>query len=233
MRNFKKQKFLMSVGGIFICLLSLIGVSSCEKNSDSPTPNNNEGNFSCTCIIPEKVSSIHNCYSPDEVDTISADLRLSVSGKFSTESNPIGDSELEERILQNIDPLNQRGGMAYTRISYTMKTCKSIKISLYDKDSVFIADVTDKAHFYYLMYKNNDYYQMLINSDKVVLGKVRMGMTIDEYLECKPFLFVNAHFIFDGLKKDDMKGGKFFKTEITLEDGTVLVANSKGPEIYS
>jgi hypothetical protein len=60
-----------------------------------------------------------------------------------------------------------------------------------------------------------------------------MGMTIDEYLECKPFLFVNAHFIFDGLKKDDMKGGKFFKTEITLEDGTVLVANSKGPEIYS
>lgn len=232
MKNFLKQKFIISVGGLFVCLLALVGVSSCEKDEGPTISLDNYGrNFTCVCVNPEKVYSNHNCYIAEKVDTISADLALQVGGTTSSETLTLRDSLVEERILQNIDPMSERGGTKYTSIFYTTRVCTSIKISVYDKDSVFVADVTDKARFYYYESEDDDYIQMLINSDKYVLGEMQMGMTIDEYLECEPFLFVNAHFIFDGLTKDDMKGGKYFKTEIILDDNTVLVSHSEGHDI--
>ena len=229
------KKIKLTFGGLFICLLGLLCMQSCREE-DTPTIwIGDKGNrINCCYVIPEKLTSMHNCYFSDEVDdTISADLRLFVKGKASVIGHPyVGDEELEKRIIQTLDPDNERYGMALNSVDYTMRTCQSITISLYDKDSVFVADVTDNARFYYIYVKNEDYYQMLINSDKEVLGQVRMGMTIKEYLECNPFLFVFAHFIFDGLNKSDIADGKYFRTEILLEDGTILVDDSEEPRAF-
>ncbi|MBO4664209.1 MAG: hypothetical protein J5663_07330 [Bacteroidaceae bacterium] len=225
-----EKKIKLTLGRLFMCLLGLLCMQSCGKDEAPTIWIGDEGNrINCCYVIPEKLTSAHNCYFSDEVDdTINADLRLFVKGKASVIGHPyVGDEELEKRIIQTLDPNNERYGLALNSVDYTLKTCQSITISLYDKDSVFVADVTDKARFYYIYVKNEDYYQMLINSDKEVLGQIRMGMSIKEYLACKPLVFVAAHFIFDGLEKSEVSGGKFFRTKIVLDDGMVLESDSK------
>ncbi len=219
----------MTLGRIIVCLFGLFSILSCGKD-DAPTIwiGDYGNNIACEHIVPEKMSSVHNCFFPDEVDTANADLRLFVTGDDAISGDVSnGDKELEKNIIHAIDPDNECEGKVSITIEYTMKVCKSITISLYDKDSVFIADVTDKARFHYIYKEKEGYYQMLINSEKNVLGQIRIGMTIKEYLSYHPFMFVKAHFLFDELDKSDTSDGKFFRTRIELEDGTVLMSDSK------
>lgn len=114
-------------------------------------------------------------------------------------------------------------------VEYRTKTCKDIRIGLYDKNGLFISDITENARFHYVIGPNSreeDAMNLLISSDRKLLGRIKLGTTIKEYLSYHPMIFAEAHFIFDGVEKGGFSNGNYAAIEIELGDGTILKANS-------
>lgn len=170
-----------------------------------------------------------NCYWGDDVDLSISDLQIIVSSKYEVGSSNYyleGDYDIEKQLANFIDPDGTKyNGFLPVPVKYTTEVCKSIRITLYDKDDTFIDDLTNRARFYYLYgpyAKEEDGGNLLIDSNKKLLGRIKHGTTIKEYLSYKPMLFGEAHFIFEGFAKDAFNNDTYVIVEIELENGKIL-----------
>lgn len=183
--------------------------------------------------IPAETLSVgQNTYYSNDVDTTCADLQLYVKGLGDRNEDYIeADSHIVSQIKNFLDPSHTiYNGALPISVDYTTEVCKSIRITLYDKDDTFIRDITDNARFYYIWgpyYAEERVANLLIDSNKKLLGFIKFGTTIKEYLAYKPMLFADAHFIFDGIDKETFSNGNYVIVEIELENGTVLKAKGQ------
>lgn len=89
--------------------------------------------------------------------------------------------------------------------------------------------MTDKAHFHVRDNVVNGGY-ILIDSSKKVIGLMKNGMTIKEYLDYHPMIFSEVDLFFDGFDRKCLLDGYYFKTVVSLDDGRVMESDSK--DIY-
>lgn len=231
------KKFIMTLGRIFICLITAILVMSCS--SETNTIIGNHGYHLTYIHRPsENLIAYQNDYSPDIIDTTCADLHVYVTSSLKEQpgySTPQhysidGDKEIELQLANFLDPDNDKyTGDVPIPVEYRTEACKSIRITMYDKSDSFISDITDKALFFYAN-DPSDHSEVgqniIINSNKKLLGKIKIGTTIKEYLSDNPFVFAEAHFIFEGIDKESFSDGNYAKIEIELSNGIILTASS-------
>lgn len=186
----------------------------------------------------ESLIAYHNDYSPKIIDTTCADLHIYVTSSLREQpgySTPQyysidGDKAIEIQLANFLDPNNDKYiGDVPIPVEYRTETCNSIRITMYDKNGSFISDITAKARFFYV----NDPSDLseigqniIINSEKNLLGKIKIGTTIKEYLSYDPFVFAEAHFIFDGIDQECFSNGNYAKVEIELGNGVILTSYS-------
>ncbi len=119
-----------------------------------------------------------------------------ITGTYSAEESIDGDEYIENQIRNFLDSDRSKyNGWIPLSIEYRTEPCKSIQILLYGKDQKLISDITDKAHFSNNMskYINNDLScNLLIGSDKRLLGYIPENSTIRDYLSKKPMIFGDA-----------------------------------------
>lgn len=211
-----------------LCLLSL--TVSCRENEELIK----EGyRLVYICRPAEELISYNNdsCYYDGNLRN--TDLHLFVTS--SLKENPFyrdlkrytidGDPSIEDQISNLIDPEKKYTGITPKIIEYRTEPCSAIRISMYDANNNFISDITEQAHFVSTLYYPENYNNtMLISSSKQLIGTIKDGMTISEYLENKPMIFAEAFFVFDNLDRDLLLEGYYLKTEIELTNGTVLVS---------
>lgn len=231
------KKIIMTLGRIFICLITAILVISCS--SENNTIIRNHGYHLTYIHRPsENLIAYQNDYSPDIIDTTCADLHVYVTSSLREQPSYSmlqhysidGDKAIELQIENFLDPHNDKyTGDVPIPVEYRTEACKSIRITMYDKNDSFISDITDQAHFFYAN-DPSDHSEVgqniIINSDKKLLGKIKIGTTIKEYLSKNPFIFPEAHFIFDGIDKESFSDGNYAKVEIELSNGIILTASS-------
>lgn len=133
------------------------------------------------------------------------------------------DVVIEEQLRRYYDPKgNIYTGTIPIVIRYRTEICKSIKLSLFDKNDTFLFDITDEARFSDKCFIYREFpICFLFNSQKKLLGKIENGMTINEYLSYDPLIFTETHFVFPGLDKTIFEGN-YVKIEIEFEEGKIL-----------
>ena len=227
----------MTSGRIFIYLLTAILVMSCSGENDTIVGNHG---YHLTYIHrpSESLIAYQNDYSPDIIDTACADLHVYVTSALREQpgySTPQhysidGDKAIEVQLANFLDPNNDKyTGDVPIPVEYRTETCKSIRITMYDKNGSFISDITDQARFFYAN-DPSDHSEVgqniIINSEKKLLGKIKIGTTIKEYLSDNPFVFAEAHYIYDGIDKESFSNGNYAKVEIELSNGIILTSSS-------
>lgn len=228
----------MTLDKLFIYLATPLFMLSCSGESEinplSPIVDHGSG-LSYLRWPAERLIAYQNECSNSNIDTTCADLLVYVTWDemrssgypYSLESYSLkGDKAMEQQITDFLDPNHDLyNGVVPIAIMYCTDTCKSIRMTMYDKNGSFISDITDKARFYYVENKR-EVGTLLFNSDKKLLGKIKIGTTIKEYLSYKPLVFAVAHFIFDGIDKVSFSNGNYAKVEIELSNGTTLTTTS-------
>lgn len=142
-----------------------------------------------------------------------------------------GDKTIEQQLKDFIDPQKDRfNGTMPIVVEYRTEACKSIRITLYSEDGTQMSDITELARFHYVTgpnHREEDGQNLLISSEKKLLGRISLGTTIQEYLNHHPMVFPEAHFIFPQLDRNAFDDGRYVEVELALENGEVLVASSK------
>ena len=231
------RKFIITLGRIFIYLFTAILVMSC--NSENDTIVGNHGYHLSFIHRPsENLIAYQNDYSPNIIESTFADLHVYVTSFLKEQpgySMPQyysidGDKAIELQIENFFDPNNDKyTGDVPIPVEYRTQACKSIHITMYDKNDSFISDITDRARFFYAN-DPSDHSEIgqniIVNSDKKLLGKIKIATTIKEYLSDNPFVFAEAHFIFEGVDKESFSNGNYVKVEIELSNGSILTSCS-------
>lgn len=231
------RKFIMTSGRIFIYLFTAILVMSCSGENDTIVGNHG-WHLNYIHRPAESLIAYHNDYSPNIIDTTCADLHIFVTSALKVQpgySTPHhysidGDKAIELQLANFLDPDNDKyTGDVPIHVEYRTEACKSIRITMYDKNGSFISDITDQARFFYVSNPNSHSEvgeNIIINSEKKLLGKIKIGTTIKEYLSDNPLVFAEAHFIFDGIDKESFSNGNYAKVEIELSNGIILTSSS-------
>lgn len=131
-----------------------------------------------------------------------------------------GDKYMEQQIWDYIGiEQNTNIGVPSKAIEYRTEVCKSIHISLFDDGVEEGVDITDLAVF------SDKKGFFLFDSEKKLLGRIKDGSTIKDYLSISPLIFPYAELSFPAL---DYSYGKetLIKIEIELESGKKLKAQS-------
>lgn len=181
----------------------------------------------------ESIIALANDYTPYTIDTICADLHVFVMSALKEQSGynwpeyyyTNGDKDIEQQIDKYLAPeLRDYWGELSLIVEYRTEVCNSIRLTLYNSDGVCLSDITEKAQFYAnAPYDWSEKVQnLLVNSKKKLLGKIKLGTTISEYLSYHPMVFAEAHFIFPDLKKETFDNGNYVKVEIELANNTIL-----------
>ena len=143
----------MNVGRIFIYLFTAILVMSCSGENDTIVGNHG---YHLTYIHrpSESLIAYQNDYSPNIIDTTCADLHVYVTSSLREQpgySTPQhysidGDKAIEVLLANFLDPNNDKyTGDVPIPVEYRTETCKSIRITMYDKNGSFISDITESA----------------------------------------------------------------------------------------
>ena len=224
----------MTLGKVMSCCFLAFALSGCS-NQDEPIIGDEGVHIIYICRPCEDLLSYQNDMNDYTGEMMNADLHLFTTSSLKQVpeySNPQrytkeGDSFIEKQIATLIDPDNRYNGDYPIQIEYRTVACSNIRMSLYDSKDNFIADVTEQAHFAtganQLDCMGKD---IIINASKEVVGLIKDGTTIKEYLEYKPMIFAEACFIFENINREFLTTGNYIRTEIELEDGTILVSNS-------
>lgn len=227
----------MISGKYYLFLSIVVAVISCNNHEESNSSINHGPHQGLVFIHrpAELIRAFGNDYTNDTVATC-ADVRIGVTSSLKimpTYSKPDhytidGDKEVEEQIRKFFYPNGVQVGMTGYTIEYRTEVCKSIHITLHDRENTLIKDITDMARFYYVWgpYEEDFINRLIINSDRKLIGILELGSTVSEYLAYKPMIFANAHFIFPELPKSAFENGNYAKVEIELENGTTLVAST-------
>lgn len=226
-------------GRAFLFLFTTMVVLSCNDSEKSFKWSGGDGLY----FIHRPAENVYAYENDLDADTVipCADLRIVVTSSLKEVpgySTPQlytieGDKEIEQQIREFLDPdgVLYPSGMASTVIEYRTEVCNSIRITLHDKNNVFISDITDKARFYFSgwRYEEVSYFdRLLISSDKKLIGTIEIGSTISDYLSHHPMVFPQAHFFFPELDKKIFDNGNYVKVEIELGNDTTLVAYTSG-----
>jgi hypothetical protein len=120
-------------------------------------------------------------------------------------------------------------------VYYVTESCKNITMAHYDKNDNFVSDITDKARFYCPEYFGGVYnpdnfgplgYNLLFDSNKKLLGRIKDGTTISQYLSYHPLVFANAFFVFPDLLMETISKGNYILVEIELDNDVILSAKA-------
>ncbi len=230
------KRFITISGRALICLVIAFAIASCHRDEEENYPLNSRSEGLHFIHRPSQVVCI--IANDDNKDTITCpNIRVFVTSSLhnSPKFDPLqvyeteGDKSIEEQIRKYFDSDATRyiSGMGGDVIEYRTDICHSIHITLYDKNHKFISDITDDARFYYQettsQGKEDEYNRLLINSDRKVIGVIKIGSTISEYLSYKPMIFAIANFIFPNLPRNTLENGNYAKIEIELEKSRKLV----------
>ena len=229
----------MTSGKIYIILIICICILAC--NNENEREGKPESNVSFAHRPSESIIALANNYSTYTVDTTCADLQVFVTSALKEHPDynwPVyyytkGDKEIEQQIEEYLAPeLKDYKGELSLVLEYRTEVCNSIRLSLYDPNDMLIADITKEAQFYANspMDWTEKVKNILVNSDKKLLGKIKLGTTIDEYLSYHPMIFAEAHFIFPNIKKEAFANGNHIKIEIELANDTTLTGIARTQE---
>lgn len=211
----------MTLDKYVILFLSLF--ASCSETEDCEV-------FDLAYLMTNRPSERVHGYAYVSED-IQADLHLSLSVTnlpedwyskgISLEGTTVkGDEYMEQQIWDYIGiDKNINNGVPSKAIEYRTEVCKSIHISLYDNGEEEGDDITDLAVF------SDKMGFFLFDSEKKLLGRIKDGSTIKDYLSISPLIFPYAELSFPAL---DYSYGKetLIKIEIELESGKKLGADS-------
>lgn len=207
-----------------MCLCIAGCLSSCDTNTEDYTV------LPLAYVIQNRPSEMAHGYAfiPEDAPT-ELHLSLSVtnlpedwySQGISLEGSTIkGDEYIEQQIWDYIGiDKNKNIGVPVKMIEYRTEVCKSIHISLYDNGMNEAIDITDLAVF------SDKSGFFLFDSDKELLGRIKDGTTVKEYLSTSPLIFPYAEFSFPSLKHS-CGNETLIEIEIELESGKVLKAES-------
>lgn len=223
----------MTSGKIITCILLIsISLVSCEDKDDEilRTPKGLSLLFvnrpaemayvyeNCSDIISGACLYIHVTSALKEMPTYATPQHYSIEG----------DEMIEQQIRSFLDPEGTKytGGMISDIVEYRTEVCKSICITLYDKNDTSVIDMTDNARFYYtdVPSETDIYNRLLINSEKKLLGTIEIGSTIKDYLSHSPMIFAEALLSFPDYDNSIFDNGNYAKVEIELGNGTTLTA---------
>lgn len=223
----------MTLGKFFACCLCAFTVMGCSNsNDDEPQIGADQGYcLVYHCRPCEELQSYRENNHPDLLHLIvTSSLREAFGYRDPQRYTIEGDRDIETQIGRLLDPDNELKGMIPIQVEYRTVPCKAIYVTMYDADGNFVSDITDQAHFHNLW--EEDAYAILINSSREVLGVLKDGITIKEYLEYHPMVFAQTWLSFDDLNMEVLEEGGYLKTEIELEDGTILVSDSREQVLY-
>jgi hypothetical protein len=230
-----KKRYNTIQGIILLSSIVIIFLISCDNSGDSFKWSGGDGLYFIH-RPSEKVYAYGNAFNADTVIScadlfiVVTSLHKEVPGYSQPQLYSIkGDKEMENQIRDFLDPNGTLypGGMVTTPIEYRTEVCKSIRITLHDKDSIFLSDITDLARFYFAGWRFEEVSylaRLLFTSDKKLIGTIKIGSTISEYLSYHPMIFAQSHFFFPKLNKNIFDNGNYAKVEIELENDTTLVA---------
>jgi hypothetical protein len=220
---------------ILLAVLSSLPLCTGCSDSNDESIGDNGLRFVYYCRPAEEVISNMGDYDPNRCES---DLHITVTSKLKYDStyNSLqrytiaGDASIERELSKWINPKGEYTGDVPVIVEYRTEPCTSVRISLYDVDSTFVSDVTDEARFQTNFEWPYNYNNLLINEAKEVMGVIKDGMTIKEYLDNKPIIFSEAYFRFENLDRNLLSKGGFYITEITLSNGTVLISRSSNSD---
>ncbi len=224
----------MTLGKIILCCSLVLALTGCSNNDDNMEIGNNGYHLCYSCRPSEELISYQNDTRKYKVDIYNIDLHLYVTSSLQENSSYPdpqrytikGDTGIEGQLKELLDPYKEYKGLMPVNVEYRTEPCKNIRISLYDKDNIFVSDLTEQAHFFTKSDELEKRVDVLINSSKKVLGFIKDGTTIKEYLDCNPMVFAEAYFVFDNFDRNKLLNGYYIKTEIELYNGTKLISNS-------
>ena len=225
----------MTLGRFFLCVCSVMTLWACGSDESGEwSPIGDEGYHLMFLHSPSEMLTVYNARRHSAYKE--SDLRVLVTSIPRTDpaySSPQlyydeGDKTMEQQMRSWIDPDGTKyNGDVPVVVEYRTEVCESISIKLYDKDDVLISDITDKARFRDAVETPEVGSYLLFDSSKKLLGKIREGTTIEEYLSQRPLVFAEAFIIFPELDADFLNDGNYVRVEIALDNGLLLTANSR------
>lgn len=213
-------------------------IVSCSKD-DNDKIGENGFCLSFNNVPIDTLLVLENDYSPSVINTTCADLHVwmmstspNIGGNERFQSLPIERvGKIEQQISHFLDPKGDKyNGMMPLPVNYTIVECKSISIVLYDENNNLVSDITDKARFHYIGDPYSPYEDgcnIVISADSLLIGKMKIGATIKDYLALNPMVFAEAHFLFPDLNKEIFNRGYYAIIEMELSNDKKLKAYSE------
>lgn len=231
------KRFITILGKIILCLFAIFAFTECDKDENTLIGDKGE-HLHFYHVAPEMaVASCNDYWVKDGSLTIQVFLmsELREEPSYSTPQHHAlpADADIEKKISLFLDPKGTLfNGDVPVTVDYTTEECESITISLFDKEDNLLSDETESARFFYENIATNgeQLRNILINSDKEVLGYIPLNATIKEYLSYRPMVFASARFNFPNLKDTALDGDNYMLFEITLTNGTTLLAKATEPQ---
>lgn len=224
-------------------LLLAAGLTSCSKDEDKNKQIVDEGSHLYFRHSPAEEVSVQGNYDRQET-TEPYDLAVHVHSKQKDQSGYStpqlyyieNDKAIEQQIAAFLDPNgNKYKGIMPEEVYYVTESCKNITMAHYDKNDNFVSDITDKARFYCPEYIGEVYnpdnfgpigYNLLFDSNKKLLGRIKDGTTISQYLSYHPLVFANAYFVFPDFLMETISKGNYILVKIELDNGVILSAKA-------
>ncbi len=235
----KRIRIIVLLSGLLISA----GLTSCSKDEDKNKQIGDNGSYLYFRHSPAEEVSVQGNYDRQE-DIESYVLAVHVHSKHKDQSGYSSpqlyyiesDKAIEQQIAAFLDPNgNKYNGMMPEEVYYVTESCKNITMVYYDKNDNFVSDITDKARFYCPEYIGGVYnpdnfgplgYNLLFDSNKKLLGRIKDGTTISQYLSYHPLVFANAYFLFPGLLIETISKGNYILVKIELDNGVILSAKA-------
>ncbi len=235
----KRIRIIVLLSGLLISA----GLTSCSKDEDKNKQIGDNGSYLYFRHSPAEEVSVQGNYDRQE-DIESYVLAVHVHSKHKDQSGYSSpqlyyiesDKAIEQQIAAFLDPNgNKYNGMMPEEVYYVTESCKNITMAHYDKNDNFVSDITDKARFYCPEYFGGVYnpdnfgplgYNLLFDSNKKLLGRIKDGTTISQYLSYHPLVFANAFFVFPDLLMETISKGNYILVEIELDNDVILSAKA-------
>lgn len=212
-----------------VVVFSVLAFYSCHSDYDEEL--GDEGFRLVFIHRPSEAMKVFNLYETDEnsfgvLVMVTSTLKEHIGDTTPRVYSIDGVQTIEHQINEFLDPDHTDFiGSIPVPIEYRTEVCKSLRILLIDKNEESVEDITSFARFHHVD-APVDWLDigggLIVNSDMVLLGRIPIGTTIEEYLAYRPMVFASAHFIISGVSKDRFTHDCYVRIEIELDNGKIL-----------
>ena len=226
---FASNKSILSVA-----VFSVLAFYSCQSDYDEEL-----GDEGFRLVFIHRPSEVMKVFNLDETDENSFGVLVSVTSTLKEhigDTKPRvysidGDQTIERQVKEFLDPDHTEFvGSIPVPIEYRTEVCKTLRILLIDENEDSVEDITSFARFHHVD-GPIDWLDvgggLIVNSNKVLLGRIPIGTTIEDYLAYRPMVFASAHFIISGVNKDNFIHDCYVRIEIELDNGKILTTDKK------